>query len=146
MLTQTEFNFLKDKLAAKGLDVSKGAGTYLLNGDLALEYARLRSIDTDRNRTIRQRKVLKAIRERVKTISALQTAELINTILPLVTTDITKKELVLQTANLAKYMNWPLKEATVPLKSGNLVLVNGSEVLILDWNDVRSDLIALLYS
>ncbi len=144
-LTQSEFDFLQNKLAAKGLDVSKGAGAYVLDGDLALEYARLRSIDTDRNRTVRQRKILKALRTKAESISVSQTVELVNEILPLVTTDITKSELVLQAANLAKYSSWKLNEATVPLKSGDLVLVNGSEVLILNWDNVRSDMLSLLY-
>lgn len=59
-LTEAEINALAPILRQNGT-VINGAGTYHLNGNEALEYARLRDIDSDRARTERQRTILLSI-------------------------------------------------------------------------------------
>lgn len=64
------------------------AGNNLLNGDQALAYSRIRSIGMDFARTERQRNVINALIAVAKDMSLAQLSGLINTILPLVATDI----------------------------------------------------------
>ena len=70
-----------------------GAGTYNLNGEKALDYARIRSIDNDFNRTARQRKLVTSLINKCKTKSVAELNEVIKTILPLVITDMTNEEI-----------------------------------------------------
>ena len=110
-----------------------GAGTYTLNGDLALKYARLRKIDTDRDRTGRQRKVLLSIAQKCKNITAAQAINLLNQVLPLVTTNLTRGEIVYQLASAINYLKWDISQYLVPAKPYQLVLRDGFEVIIMDW-------------
>lgn len=70
-----------------------GAGTYHLDGEKALGYARTRSIDNDFNRTARQRKVVSALINKCRNMSLTELNNLIKTILPLVITDMTNEEI-----------------------------------------------------
>ena len=65
-LTDAEAKALAEDFAAAGLEVPTGAGTYHMDGATTLKYVRLRSIDSDRNRTQRQRNVLNVIIGKVK--------------------------------------------------------------------------------
>ena len=69
------------------------AGTYKLNGDQALAYARIRKIDTDYQRTERMRTVLGAIFTKVKGLSISSINSLLDTMLPHVSTNISKDEI-----------------------------------------------------
>ena len=69
------------------------AGTYNLDGDQALAYARIRKIDTDYQRTERMRTVLDAIFTKVKGLSASSINSLLDTMLPHVSTNISKDEI-----------------------------------------------------
>ncbi len=110
-----------------------GAGTYTLDGDLALKYARLRKIDTDRDRTGRQRKVLLSIADKCKNITPAQAISLLNQVLPLVTTDLTRAEIVYQLASALNYLKWDISQYLVPAKPYQLVLRDGFEVIIMNW-------------
>lgn len=110
-----------------------GAGTYTLDGDLALKYARLRKIDTDRDRTGRQRKVLLSLAQKFRNITAAQAIDFLNQILPLVSTDFTRGEIVYQLASALNYLKWDISQYLVPAKPYQLVLRDGFEVIIMDW-------------
>ncbi len=70
-----------------------GAGTYHLDGEKALGYARIRSIDNDFNRTARQRKLVSSLINKCKTMSIAELNNLIKTILPMIITDMTNEEI-----------------------------------------------------
>ena len=115
----------------------KGEGTYHLNGDAALLYSRLRYIDSDRERTGRQRKVMEKIFEKVKTMSVTDLMTAANDILPLVTTDMKKTDIISQSTKIPKYVNWNTQQTVIPDKSSEIVEVEGLEfgVLLVDWNE-----------
>ena len=69
------------------------AGTYNLNGEQALAYSRIRKIDTDYQRTERMRTVLEAIFTKVKGLSVSSINSLLDTMLPHVSTNISKDEI-----------------------------------------------------
>lgn len=73
---------------------SLSAGTVHMDGDLALAYSRIRHIDSDFNRTGRQRTVLQAAFDKMKDKSITEWYDLTNTIFPLLTTDMTNGEII----------------------------------------------------
>ncbi len=64
-----------------------------LNGEQALSYARIRSIDGDFQRTGRQRKVLNAMFAKIRTMDPVDIHELLSAALPLLKTDMTNEEI-----------------------------------------------------
>ena len=76
-----------------------------LNGDEALNFARIRAIDNDFNRTARQRYVISELIKKVKTAGIADLLKLAEEFLPLVTTDMSNKEItkyIIQLAPLLK--------------------------------------------
>lgn len=109
------------------------AGTYNLNGTQALAYARTRHIDSDKDRTGRQRKVLLAIAQKSKEMPIGTILGMIDVILPLVRTDMSKTQLISQAANAPSYLRWGTQQYVLPHKSSGLVLRDGFEVVLVDW-------------
>ena len=143
-LTNAEAYALKGKIAKAGIPYV-GAGKYVLNGELALEYVRLRRIDSDRERTARQRKVLMSIANKVKSQNPLQLTVLANQILPLITTDLSKMEILSQLANINTYINGNVQQAVIPQNSSKLTLIDNFEVLVVDWKSEVKKLHNLMY-
>lgn len=110
-------------------------GTYELNGSQAVAYSRLRSIDSDRKRTGRQRAVLNAIAAKLKTASATTLLGLLDDVLPLVTTNFTKTELISQVAKAPKYLSMSINEDIIPHVAHPLSSRDSKEVLILNWEE-----------
>ena len=81
-LTKAEANHL-NKNTNWGLKV----GLNHLNGQQALAYARIRKIDNDFYRTNRQRTVMNALLEKCRSLSLTEMNELLQTVLPMITTD-----------------------------------------------------------
>ena len=69
-------------------------GVNHLNGSQALAYSRIRAIDSDFQRTSRQRVVLTALVEKAKTLSATQLYELLKGVIPMLTTDMSNGEIM----------------------------------------------------
>lgn len=88
-LGRTEANYM----IAHGYDVFNG--TNRLYGDAALFYARNRSIGNgDFTRTERQRKVMNALFEKCRGMSLSQLQKLMEKALPMITTDLTNREIL----------------------------------------------------
>lgn len=81
--------------AAEAKIIGDGAkeGISHLDGDHALMYARIRKLDNDFGRTNRQRNVVKAVFNQVKNCSVSELMNLVNTVLPLVTTDMSNYQI-----------------------------------------------------
>lgn len=146
-LTTEEARVLATTFKENGLKVPTGAGTYHMNGNTALAYVRLREIDFDRMRTQRQRNVLTQIASKSKTMSLNQAIQLLDEILPLVSTNLTKTEIVSQAVNALNYVRWPITQDTIPHSWPKLVYVPGTpvEVLLLDWTETKRYIHELLY-
>ena len=151
-LTESEVKALSPILKQNG-SVVKGAGTYHLNGNEALEYARLREIDSDRVRTERQRTILMAIFAKLKKMYSTEnystllskSTKFLDQVLPLVSTDFTKSEIISQATTYAGYLKWPVTEAIIPRDKTPLTKINGIEVLIVNWAKVKNDIHEVLY-
>jgi anionic cell wall polymer biosynthesis LytR-Cps2A-Psr (LCP) family protein len=70
------------------------AGTQRLNGEEALAYSRIRKIDSDYRRAERQRTVISSLINRYKTLSLPEMISMVEDILPLVTTNLSKSQII----------------------------------------------------
>lgn len=104
-------NLLGKKFTA---DFLQKGGTYNMNGNQALGYARIRYIDSDFNRTARQRKVMEKIAEKASDLSLLELKDLLDKILPDVTTDLTDSEIAYYLLNASEILGYPRQQFRVP--------------------------------
>lgn len=87
-------------------------GTYTLDGEEALAYSRIRKIDSDYQRTERIRTVLDAVFEKVKTMEISEILNLVDVVLPLISTNISSNQIIamLPSApfyNISDSIGWP---------------------------------------
>lgn len=75
-----------------------------LNGDEALMYSRIRAIDSDFNRTNRQRKVVTAILNQFRNASLGQITDTLMGVLGMITTDMTNDEIMGYAVEFAKLL------------------------------------------
>ena len=132
-LTKKEAAAMKDKLKSEGYTYH-GAGEYTLNGETALYYVRLRKIDTDRQRTQRQRNVLTSIANKIQGMGFFEMNALLNRILPLITTNLSKMQIVSQLANVPSYLSNGIEQNVLPNQIVPLTLRDGYEVAIVNWD------------
>ncbi len=69
------------------------AGRYNFNGQQALSYCRIRKVGTDIARTARQRKVLREIMKKCRSLSPLKAQRILSVVAPCVTTNMTRDEM-----------------------------------------------------
>lgn len=83
------------------------SGLQRLSGPEALTYSRIRSLDADSDfsRTNRQRKVLTAIFNGYRQANVSQLLNLVREVLPMITTDLNRGQLVLLAAELAPHLS-----------------------------------------
>ncbi len=93
----------------------QGEGMYHLNGVQALTHARNRSIGSDWARTQRQRDLIEAMMRKSSNLSLSQLNNLLNTVLPLITTNIPKDELKDLVGNVPSYLGYETESTRIPL-------------------------------
>ena len=81
--------------------VGANEGICTLNGNQALTYARIRKIDSDFQRTERQKKIMNSVFEKAKTYSLTELAMFFSEIFPLMSTDMTDDEVMTLALTLA---------------------------------------------
>lgn len=144
-LTDAEAKYLKNDLANLGYKNYK-AGVYTLNGRAALDYCRIRYIDSDRERTQRHRNMLNKLVEQHGNINLSQALELLDKCLPLVKTDFTKGELMGTMVDALNYVRWPRTELVMPIEgASNNATVRGMFVVTLDWATNVTELQNFIY-
>ncbi len=115
------------------------SGMNHLNGEQALNYARIRAIDSDFNRTARQRTVMLALFEKIRYMSMDQLVQLLETMLPLVRTDMTNADMIGYAADVFPIMTQlEVKTQRIPadgtFQGG---FVRGMSVLLPDMEENR---------
>ena len=108
-----EINTILDEDLDK--DILSTHGNYLLNGKQTLGYCRIRYIGTDFARTGRQRVVLEQIFLKVKNSNISKLNDLLNTILPKITTNLDEDEVISHVLNLKKYLGYDIIQWSVPV-------------------------------
>ncbi len=139
-VTQKESRYSKwAKNDGKLIPIEAGENV-LLNGEQALWYSRMRSLDSDFMRTQRQRKVITAIVEKAKTLSMDKLYNLAKTIIPLVKTNLESKEILnMSTEALAKKLySYSIVQQQIPANGTwydqNIPGVGASLVMDLEEN------------
>ena len=129
------------------------AGVNNMDGLQARYYSRIRAIGNDQARTERQRKVFSSIVDKMKKASLPQIYSVFAYILPLVTTNMTKNEVVSLASNSLTYLHYPLKQYRVPEEgeyrdsNKNEIFIDGepADVLILDLNKCRKSFTSFIF-
>lgn len=109
------------------------AGTYRLSGFQAMQYARIRKLDSDFKRTERQREVVSLMIKKAKTMSYSQLVSVLYKALECVDTNMSSDEFLAFAASAVKYSQYEVKmDYSVP-KSGEYkgAMINGGAGLML---------------
>lgn len=127
--------------AAEAKIIGDGAkeGISHLDGDHALMYARIRKLDSDFGRTNRQRNVVKAVFNQVKNCSVSELMSLVNTVLPLVTTDMSNYQITSLAMQYAPALAG-LKMSTYSIPADGTyshAMIRGMAVLVPDLYEVK---------
>lgn len=127
-LAENEANVLGDSLTE---------GTNHLDGDDALAYSRLRSIDSDWHRIERQRNVIKAAVKQVKTFDMAQITKLATKLFPTVQTNLTVSEITKLMLEVPKFFECgpEISDMTIPAEgtAWNRVGVDGRKMIGVDF-------------
>lgn len=111
-----EYNMLTNRpQGTDNMDTSV-SGLVHLNGPQALAYSRNRYLGTDFGRTERQRKVLSAVMQKLPKALLTNPAELINGLLPNLTTNLTKQECLRLSLMAPKLLSYEIVQTSIPLE------------------------------
>lgn len=128
--------------------ISGKPGVHHLDGFQALEYARIRAIDSDFKRTERQRKVVSLLIEKAKTMSYSQLIDMVYAALPHVSTNMSADEFLFFAANAVKYTSYAIEtDFHIPEDKGykGTYINGGSGLQILDPHATVTNLHKYLY-
>ena len=104
-----QFETIIDILGGVDVEMSKGEAEYMkyvmdsgdvqegenhLSGKQALDFARMRGLDDDFHRTERQRRLLTRLAEKIQSASVQQLLDLVNEVLPHVSTDMSSTQML----------------------------------------------------
>ena len=91
-------------------------GVNHLDGELALKYCRLRSIDSNWHRIERQRTAIQAAMDKAKSLSLKELDALADTVLPLIHTNLTKEQISDLLLHSSRFLGKTADQMTVPLR------------------------------
>jgi LCP family protein required for cell wall assembly len=110
------------------------AGIQHLDGKQALSYIRNRYSGTDFERTKKQRAVLQEIFQKIKRLNIKELKELLNLMLPKVTTNLTEGEIFSMILGLPVYAKYDVEQWGIPTHdSYSFLRIRGMEVLGIDF-------------
>lgn len=106
-----------------------------LDGFDALQYARIRFIDSDWHRIARQRNVMDKVIGKAKTLSLMEMNQLLDKILPLVQTNLTSREISMLLTQVPRMGQVEVQQMTMPAKGtyGSMTGLNGRKMYAVDF-------------
>ena len=139
-LTQAEADYLNNMDPEHPVT----AGTNHLYGFTALQYARIRKIDSDWTRIKRQRTVIQAAINQTKGLNPAQLDSTLNRVLPLVMTNLTKGEIL---ELVPKFQGVTLEQMTIPASGtyGGMRGMGGRSLYAVDFTANAKILQEFLY-
>ncbi len=122
-------------------------GTLLLSGKQALGYVRNRYVgNSDFERTSRQRRVLEQIFMKVKSSDLSDIKELLDIILPQVTTNLSEGEIFSLILSLPSYIDYDIEQWSIPMTGTySSKRIRGMEVLGIDFDENIAELHGKVY-
>lgn len=142
-VTDEELPYLNDYLTNinelrgenENSDKLSSAGKYKLNGKQALAYSRIRYVGTDFGRAQRQRTVMTKTLEKAKDMSLFEMNDLLNLLLPELTTNLTQGELFSIVLDSLGYLSYDTVSQAVPLENTySYLTISGMSVLGIDFD------------
>lgn len=129
-LSQAEADYINDSNTQK---VSSGVNH--LNAEAALTYARCRKIDSDWSRIQRQRNVISAAMNQIKDLNIFEFNNTLNTVLPLVQTNLTEGEITSLLLLAPKFKGAEIEGMTIPAKDtyGSMTGLGGRNLFSVDF-------------
>lgn len=129
-----------------GVKIPSGENV-LLNGEQALAFARLRASDSDIGRTGRQRLLISALMAKCRNIGLSEAAEVLDTVLPYIKTDIKYSELMsLAVRGLMEgWYAFPLQQLQMPSESCRMPYSGAVWLWIVDYPAAASELQRAIY-
>ena len=123
------------------------AGDNHLDSDAALAYARCRHIDSDWHRIERQRNVIQAVVTKTKDLSIGELNTLLNNVLPLVQTNLTRLEITELLLSAPKYRGVQIKQTTIPISGsyGGMRGLGGRSLFSVDFDTNAKELREFIY-
>lgn len=122
------------------------AGSNDMNGYEALWYCRIRKLDSDFYRTQRQRKVLTAVIDKLKTKDVAEILDILDEAFPYITTSISKAEIKQLGMSALTYMGYEMHQQQIPAdKTWSDGSVNGSYVIDFDIGENKTLLQDFVY-
>ncbi len=142
-LTAAEATYLNNGTRRKNYT----AGVNHLDSIAALEYARCRHIDSDWHRIERQRNVIQAVVTKTKDLSIGELNTLLNNVLPLVQTNLTRLEITELLLSAPKYRGVQIKQMTVPISGsyGGMRGLGGRSLFSVDFDTNAKALREFIY-
>ena len=136
-LTTAEANYMNSTTYKDQEHWSTGlkAGMNHLDANQALAYARIRKISGgDFGRTERQRKVIMAMMDKIRDMSVVELNDLLNQLLPLITTDLTDAEILGYAVELLPILQYlTVQSQQIPAKGAyKSASIEGKSVLVPD--------------
>lgn len=133
-----EYNMLTNRpQGTDNMDTSV-SGMVHLNGPQALAYTRNRFIGTDFGRTERQRKVLSAVIKKLPLAMVANPGELIDGLMPNLTTNLTQWECYLLSFQAGKFLAYDMVQGGIPIEgSYHNASIRGMSVLEVDFDANR---------
>lgn len=119
-----------------------GAGVMHLDGNQALSYSRIRYLDRDADfsRTNRQRKVINAIIEKFRSAKLTELVEMVEQLLPMVTTDMTNGEMLAYATELFPVLeDCTIVSQRIPEDGAyELAMIRGMSCVVADMDAARA--------
>ncbi|MVB11723.1 Transcriptional regulator LytR [Caprobacter fermentans] len=126
------------------------AGTFTLSGAQAHYYSRIRAIGDDFERTERQRKVFSSIVDSLKGSSLPTIYSALADTMYLITTNMTKAEILSMASNSLTYLNYPISQDRIPgdneYTSETVMLGGtGADVLVPNLDKCKEDIAKFIF-
>ena len=140
-ITEDEADYINETSHAK-----VHSGENILNGDYALIYCRIRYLDSDFNRTQRQRKVMNSIFKKAVSQNPITTLSVMSDILPLITTDISPAKMTVKALGAINFLKYGNDQFRIPTDDGySNEIIEGQDVLVPDLEENKTALHQFLY-
>ena len=142
-VTEAEAKYMREEVKLKKVK----EGTNHMNGKTALWYCRIRYVDNDFRRTERQRKVIGAIVSKALKTNPFKLLSIIKQVLPNISTDISKSELMGLAAGAAlRYIYYDIEQQQIPAEdTWTNARISGQLVLKMDIEKNKEILKSFLY-
>lgn len=111
-----EYNMLENRPIDTDYLPTDASGLLHLNGPQALAYSRNRYIGSDFGRTERQRKILEAVFHQLPSSMLTNSGDMIDGILPNLTTNISKSECYALSLDAPKLLTYEIVQASIPIE------------------------------